>query len=132
MRRMTEMRRAKLARDADGSNQPGDRTPALTGFDAPMDEAETGSEGNGASPWGADMSGLGLLPGSEPYEDDFRWEPDPSRPADIAADHVVDGDGRHQHLDADQDDEDYDEEITARPRGPARPISPEFLSLNEE
>ncbi|HCF56849.1 MAG TPA: hypothetical protein DFS52_02495 [Myxococcales bacterium] len=39
------------------NQDPRERTDELTGFDATMDEAEPGSAGNGAAPYGADMTG---------------------------------------------------------------------------
>ena len=35
----------------------GEVTRELTGWDATMDEAEVGDAGNGADPWGADLTG---------------------------------------------------------------------------
>jgi hypothetical protein len=39
------------------NQEPEERTDELTGWDASMDEAEAGDAGNGAAPYGGDMTG---------------------------------------------------------------------------
>lgn len=78
----------------------GDReetTRELTGFDATMDEAEISSAGNGAAPWGGDLTG-----GPPRLIED-----DPDRPADILPD-------RAQVWPGQPADEEI--EVTAQPR----------------
>lgn len=66
-----------------------DTTRELTGEDASRDDAETGSAGNGASPFGADLTGE-QSPAPE-YEDEFKLEGDPGDPEDIALNEVERG-----------------------------------------
>ncbi|HWV38108.1 MAG TPA: hypothetical protein VN033_06480 [Vulgatibacter sp.] len=81
-----------------------DVTRELTGRDADMDEAEVGSAGNGADPFGADLEG-GL-----PVD----VEAEPDRPDDIVPDEIV----RWPDQPADRD-----LDLTARPSEPP-PIDP--------
>lgn len=74
----------------------GETTRELTGFDATMDEAEAGDAGNGADPWGADMTG------GPPRS----IEEEPDRPDDIVPD-------RYERWPGQPADE--DRELTAQP-----------------
>jgi hypothetical protein len=49
--------RATMPNPNRNNQDPRERTDELTGFDATMDEAEPGSAGNGAAPYGADFTG---------------------------------------------------------------------------
>ena len=88
-----------------------DETRELTGDDSRPCEAETGSAGSGASPWGADLTGC-ESPAPD-YEDMYAIEGDPSHPEDISPDKVERGFS---------DPEDEDREYTARPDDDFRPI----------
>lgn len=79
---------------------PDDVTDELIGHDATMDEAEVGSAGNGASPFGADFTGG--------YPDGIEERPD--EPADILPDRIEAWPG----LPADEIDA-GERELTARP-----------------
>jgi hypothetical protein len=104
----------------DNDAQKSDVTRELTGTDAPRDEAEQGSAGNGASPWGADRTGVRSEPG---FEDEYHLEGDPSSPADIIPDKLEAG-----FSDPDEDDRQY----TARPDDDLRPIGPDLLPSDDE
>jgi hypothetical protein len=78
-----------------------EQTGALTGNDATMDEAEVGDAGNGADPYGADLTG-----GRSFIEDA------PDEPADILPDEVRD-------LPEERRQRRAQEEITAQPDEPA-------------
>ncbi|MEN9800691.1 MAG: hypothetical protein RL653_4388 [Pseudomonadota bacterium] len=56
-----------------------EQTPELTGSDARVEEAESGSAGNGADPFGADLSGTSA--------DQRALQPEP-KARDIRPDHV--------------------------------------------
>lgn len=81
-----------------------DTTRELTGRDADMDEAEVGSAGNGADPFGADLQG-GL-----PVD----IEAEPDRPDDIVPDEIERWPGQPA---------DEDRELTAQPSEP-QPVDP--------
>lgn len=100
--------------------QKSDRTHEVTGADAPRDDAETGSAGNGASAFGADLTGVGS-PAPE-YEDEYHLERDPSDAEDIAPDKVEKG---YEEPDAE------DREITARPSEEYRPITADELPSDD-
>jgi hypothetical protein len=74
----------------------GETTRELTGYDATMDEAEIGDAGNGADPWGADMTG-------GPRR---AMEDEPDQPDDIVPDTVSRWPGQPA---------DEDRELTAQP-----------------
>ena len=76
-----------------------DVAPEVTGTDASMDEAELGSEGNGALLFGADFT--------EGFPDPLEQEPDAP---DLQPDHVFVGDRREAETWAAEE-----AEITARP-----------------
>lgn len=97
-----------------------DHTREVTGDDAARDEAETGSAGNGASPFGADYTGV-TSPAPE-YEGQYRLESDPGDPDDISPDKVERG-----FSDPDEDDRRY----TARPDDDLRPITPDMLPSDD-
>ncbi len=78
-------------------------TREITGYDANMDEAAIGDAGNGADPYGADLSGGGF---PTPIEDP------PDQPDDIVPDEIE----RWPDQPADQD-----RELTARPSEPVQP-----------
>lgn len=77
----------------------GEETRELTGFDANMDEADIGDAGNGADPWGADLTGG--FPRS--------MEAEPDQPDDIVPDAIERWPGQPA---------DEDREITAQPNEP--------------
>lgn len=97
-----------------------DVTREVTGDDAPRYDAETGSAGNGASPYGGDYTGV-ESPAPE-YEDEYKLEGDPSHPEDIAPDKVERGF---------EDPEEEDHEYTARPEDEFRPITPDLLPSDD-
>lgn len=97
------------ARLPTGREEREERTQELTGFDATIEEAEIGSAGNGAAPYGADLTG-GL-----PRE----LEADPDRPSDIVPDQI-------DQLEIVARDEE-ERELTARPAEPM-PIDPSELT----
>ena len=78
--------------------------PEITGEDASRIEAESGSAGNGASPWGADLTGYS----PEQQELEERLEEEPGRQEDIRPDHIFQG--AAPELAGEQEPE-----ITARP-----------------
>lgn len=79
-------------------DQSDDVTPELTGSDAPPDEAEFGSAGNGADPFDADLAGTTRR--SRSIDDEGDGE-------DIVPDRI------DSYRDASEDDEEH--EITAQP-----------------
>jgi hypothetical protein len=97
-----------------------DVTPELTGADAGAEDAEYGSAGDGASPFGADLTGY-QSPAPD-YEEEYRLEPDPGHPEDQAMDQVERGFS---------DPEDEDREYSARPRDELRPITPDLLPSDD-
>lgn len=97
-----------------------DTTRELTGDDASRDGAETGSAGNGASAFGADLTGE-ESPAPE-YEEQYELEGDPGDPADIAPDKVERGF---------EDPNAEDREYTARPDDEYRPITPDLLQTDD-
>lgn len=94
-----------------GIGTPDDVTDELMGHDATMDEAEVGSAGNGASPFGADFTGG--------YPEPIEERPDD--PADILPDRVEDWPG----LGADEVRE-GERELTARPTEATMPPESEW------
>jgi len=95
-----------------------ERELELTGYDAATTDAMIGDAGNGASPHGADLSGL-------EYDEENRdnltsLEADPGDAGDIMPDQIQQGA-------AETDEETEDAEITARPRERYRPITPSML-----
>ncbi|MFN7132380.1 MAG: hypothetical protein ACK4N5_09860 [Myxococcales bacterium] len=96
------------ARLPTGREEAEERTRELTGFDATMDEAEIGDAGNGAAPYGADLTGG--MPRT--------LEDEPDHPDDIVPDQIA----RLERV-AREDDE---REITAQPHEPM-PIEPSEL-----
>ena len=97
-----------------------DVTPELTGAEAKREDAETGSAGNGASPWGADRSGI---TGEPEFESQYQLEDDPSAPRDIVPDKFEQG-----FSDPNEEDREY----TARPSDDVRPIGPDLLPSGDE
>ncbi len=64
-------------------------TRELTGADAATTEADTGSAGSGASPFGADT--LGLESPAPEYEEEYHLEEEPSRARDTDTDAIIGG-----------------------------------------
>lgn len=83
-------------------------TRELTGYDAHMDEAAIGDAGNGADPYGADLSGGGM---PTPIEGS------PDHPQDIVPDEIERWPGQPA---------DEERELTAQPQEPL-PIEPSEL-----
>jgi hypothetical protein len=80
------------------TDEADERTPEVTGEDASMDQAEIGDAGNGADPFGADLTGGPPEP----------LEADPADPSDILPDELK----TLQH----QGDRDRDVPVEAEPR----------------
>ncbi len=99
-----------------------DVTRELTGAEAKRADAAAGSAGNGASPWGADRSGIR---GEPEFEDEYHLEGDPSSPRDIAPDKFEQGF-------SDPNEEDRERDYTARPRDDVRPIGADLLPSDDE
>jgi hypothetical protein len=83
-------------------------------------EAETGSAGDGASPWGADL--MGCESPAPVFEEQYNLERDPSHPEDIAPDKIERGF-------SDPDEE--EREVSARPDQDIRPITPDMLQSDD-
>lgn len=98
-----------------------DVTREVTGEDAPRDDAETGSAGNGASAFGADLTGEKSP--APAYEDEYHLEEDPSHPEDILPDKIEKG-----FSEPGEEDREYD----ARPDDELRPITPDLLISDDE
>ncbi len=97
-----------------------DVTPELTGTDASPDEAARGDAGSGASPWGADLSGVPTGPDDQQMRTDLFEDEAENR--DIYPDHLEQGVAQ---------DEGDEREITARPHHPARPITADMLASDD-
>lgn len=94
-------------------------TQEITGEDASRVEADSGSAGNGASPWGADLAGY--APDQQELEE--RLEAEPGHQADILPDQITLEEGAAPEL-----SEEEEQRITARPSEPrSAPITPEML-----
>ncbi len=98
-----------------------DETRELTGDDGLACEADTGSAGNGASPWGADMSGC-ESPSPEFERQYDQVEADPGHPEDISPDKIERG-----FSDPDEEDREY----TASPDDRIRPITTDMLPSDD-
>ncbi len=113
-----------MARDRDyklGEDEKTDETRELTGEDGRPCEADIGSAGNGASPWGADMSGCEST--SPDFERQYdQVEADPGHAEDISPDKIERGF-------SDPDDE--DREYTASPSDHYRPITTDMLPSDD-
>jgi hypothetical protein len=109
------MKRRDPDNDSPGASSS-DVTPELTGADSSRCEAETGSAGDGASPFGADLTGC-ASPAPD-YEEQYSLEADPGDPSDISPDKIERGFS---------EPEDDDREYTARPADDLRPITPNML-----
>lgn len=96
-------------------------TEELTGSEASPSEAARGDAGNGASPWGADLTGVSTGPDDRLMREDV-FEEAPSH-LDILPDHLEAGA-------SDEEDED-NREITARPKQEERPITPDLLPSDD-
>ncbi len=57
-----------------------DSTPEITGAEAPLSEAARGSAGNGASPWGADLTSVTTAGADENDERTDLFEDEPDAP----------------------------------------------------
>lgn len=113
------MKRRNPDNDSLGARKS-DVTREVTGDDAARQDAEFGSAGNGASPYGADLTGV-ESPAPE-YEDEYHLEGDPGDPNDISPDKVERG------FEAPgEEDRDY----TARPDDDLRPITPDMLPSDD-
>src|SRR5690349_14706243 len=73
------------------ASKKANETHELTGNDAPREQAEAGSAGNGASPWGADYTAVKEDPPPDAYEEEYHLERDPAHAEDIAPDKLEKG-----------------------------------------
>ncbi len=87
---MTKKRKVpgKIESDAGWRGREEARERGLTGFDAPISDAAVGDAGNGASPFGADLTGLEQTEDGTPERS---LEPDPDHTEDILPDQIQRG-----------------------------------------
>ncbi|MBX5484500.1 MAG: hypothetical protein IRZ16_21980 [Myxococcaceae bacterium] len=104
------------------ASQKADETHELTGADAPREQAETGSAGNGASPFDEDFAGVEFDPPPDTFEEEYRFERNPSHAEDIGPDKIEKG---FEEPGAE------DREYSAQPSEPLRPVTPDLLPSDD-